>query len=155
MDIFTPAERSRIMSRIRSTGTKAEERLFQLTRVLTGRRKIIRNARQIVGCPDVFVPSLRLALFLDGCFFHSCPVHGHIPKSNSEYWKPKLDRNRRRDRRSRDQLRRQGIAVYRFWEHELKVKNAERVARRIKTAIRRADQRSKMSALDRPSSKAS
>ena len=66
------------------------------------------------------VPGLRLAIFADGCFFHGCPDHGHVPKSRVDYWLPKLVRNRRRDRANRRALRRMGFAVWRFWEHELR-----------------------------------
>lgn len=85
------------------------------------------------------VPGLRLAIFADGCFYHGCPEHGHLPKSNLEYWLPKLARNRKRDRVSRRALRKMGFAVWRFWEHELKgarmVRTQLVLHRRIKARI--------------------
>jgi G:T-mismatch repair DNA endonuclease (very short patch repair protein) len=76
--------------------------------------------RTLPGQPDVVVPSLRLAIFADGCFYHGCPEHGHVPKSNVDYWLPRLVRNRKRDRANRRVLRKMGFAVWRFWEHVLK-----------------------------------
>lgn len=70
------------------------------------------------GRPDIVIPNLNLAIFLDGCFFHLCPKHGRIPDSNRDYWEPKLLGNVRRDARSRRALRRMGFAVWRFWEHD-------------------------------------
>ncbi|MBZ5669334.1 MAG: very short patch repair endonuclease [Acidobacteriia bacterium] len=109
------------MSRIRSSGTTPEARLCTLVRqALGGKWRIETNVRTLPGQPDVVVPSLHLAIFADGCFFHGCPEHGHKPKSNMKYWLPKLARNRKRDRTDRRALRKMGFAVWSFWEHELK-----------------------------------
>lgn len=61
---------------------------------------------------------VRVAVFVDGCFWHSCPVHGTLPTSNADWWKTKLDRNVQRDRDTDSQLTNAGWAVLRFWEHE-------------------------------------
>jgi DNA mismatch endonuclease (patch repair protein) len=138
MDIFTPEKRSEIMSRIRSTGTKAEERLFRVVREALGHRwRIDQHPKDILGTPDIFVPSLSLVFFLDGCFFHGCPIHGHIPKSNTDYWKRKIARNIRRDQKYRRALRGQGFAVWRFWEHELKATQLQHTIQRVSVAIER------------------
>jgi DNA mismatch endonuclease (patch repair protein) len=139
-DVFTPEKRSDIMSRIRSSGTTPEARLWTLVReALGGRWRIDRNVRTLPGQPDVLVPSLRLAIFADGCFYHGCPEHGHVPKSNVEYWLTKLTRNRRRDRARRRALRRMGFAVWRLWEHELRGRSMSRtqlvLARRLKARL--------------------
>lgn len=98
-----------------------------------------KNVRTLPGQPDVFIPSLRLAIFADGCFYHGCPEHGHVPKSNVEFWLTKLTRNRRRDRARRRALRRMGFAVWSFWEHELKGRRIARtqlaLARRLKARL--------------------
>ncbi len=134
-DVFTPEKRSEIMSRIRSSGTTPESRLCAAVREALGRRwRIDTNVRTLPGQPDVVVPSLRLAIFADGCFYHGCPEHGHVPKSNVGYWLAKLTRNRRRDRARRRALRRMGFAVWRFWEHQLK---GRRMARTQLTLTRR------------------
>lgn len=119
-DVFTRKKRSEVMSRIRSKGTKAEEAVFSMVRrALGGRRLIERNVRGLAGNPDLVIPSLRLAIFVDGCFYHGCSAHGHIPKSNRRYWAAKLAGNRRRDRLNRQRLRRFGYSVWSFWEHSL------------------------------------
>jgi DNA mismatch endonuclease (patch repair protein) len=141
-DVFTPEKRSEIMSRIRSSGTTPESRLCAALREALGRRWCIdTNVRTLPGQPDVVVPGLRLAISADGCF-HGCPEHGHTPKSNVDYWLPKLVRNRRRDQASRRALRKMGFAVWRLWEHKLKGGRMARtqlaLARRLKV---RLDQR--------------
>lgn len=126
-DIFSTEKRSRIMSRIRSSGTTPETMLYLCVRqVLGARRRIDQNVRALPGQPDVVVPSLRLAIFADGCFYHSCPQHKHVPKSNEVYWIPKLRRNKARDRVSRTALRKMGFTVWSFWEHDLKKNTSER-----------------------------
>jgi DNA mismatch endonuclease, patch repair protein len=138
-DIFTAKKRSEIMSHIRSTGTKPEEKLFRLLSEIFGkRRRIERNVQRLPGQPDILVPSLRLAIFVDGCFYHSCPKHGHNPKSNLRYWIPKLSRNLARDRKNRRALRKKGFAVWRFWEHSLSGLHLHRAQ---ETLIKRLEQR--------------
>lgn len=136
MDIFTPRKRSEIMSRIRSCGTTPETALYACVRgILGGRRRIDKNVRSFPGQPDVLIPSLRLAIFADGCFYHSCPRHKHVPKSNKRYWIPKLQRNRRRDNMNRRALRRMGFTVWSFWEHALKKNTVERTALRLQRRL--------------------
>ena|SRR5690554_303281 len=118
-DVFSPSKRSEVMSRIRSTGSRPEQRLYEAVRAVLGHRwRIDRNVSGMPGRPDIVIPNLNLAIFLDGCFFHLCPKHGRIPDSNRDYWEPKLLGNVRRDARSRRALRRMGFAVWRFWEHD-------------------------------------
>ena len=90
-DIFTREKRSAVMANIRAHGSKPEERLYRLVRGVLGHRwRIDRNVEGLPGRPDVIIPSLRLVLLADGCFFHMCPQHGRIPDSHREYWAPKL-----------------------------------------------------------------
>lgn len=130
-DIYTAKKRSQIMSRIRSTGTKPEERLLQLVRQVLRRRKIVPHTRVHGVRVDAYVPGLKAAIFCDGCFYHQCPRHGHIPKSNVGYWAPKLRRNSRRDNAYRRRLRAHGIAAWRFWEHDLRKSCIDRALRRL------------------------
>lgn len=67
---------------------------------------------------DLVFPKERLAVFVDGCFWHSCPVHGTMPRANRDFWEPKLARNRERDQDTDARLREHGWAVVRVWEHE-------------------------------------
>lgn len=131
-DIFAPKKRSEIMSRIRSSGTTPEETLFQLLREILGKRRVIeRNVRTLPGQPDFMIPSLCLVIFVDGCFYHGCPEHGHFPKTNRKYWTPKLARNLARDKANRRLLRRMGFSVWTIWEHSLKGKSMNRVQERL------------------------
>ena len=66
---------------------------------------------------DIVFPGARLAVFIDGCFWHCCPVHGTRPKANKDYWDPKLKRNVERDRTTNVRLRDAGWTVLRLWEH--------------------------------------
>jgi DNA mismatch endonuclease (patch repair protein) len=81
--------------------------------------------------PDVVFTRRRVAIFVDGCFWHGCPTHGTRPKANGWYWAPKLARNQERDRRVDGWLREAGWVVVRIWEHEL----AEAALARILTAL--------------------
>lgn len=68
---------------------------------------------------DIVFPRSRLAIFIDGCFWHLCPEHGRLPGGrNAAYWKRKLEGNRRRDRENLVRLERAGWSVLRIWEHE-------------------------------------
>ncbi|MEX1007083.1 MAG: very short patch repair endonuclease [Acidimicrobiia bacterium] len=81
--------------------------------------------------PDVVFTRARVAVFVDGCFWHGCPVHGRMPRSNAGYWVPKLRRNVERDRQIDEDLARAGWTVVRVWEHE----NAEEAASRIGSLV--------------------
>lgn len=67
---------------------------------------------------DIVFTRQRVAIFVDGCFWHSCPIHATRPRQNSSYWEPKLRRNVERDRETDEALERAGWTVLRFWEHE-------------------------------------
>jgi DNA mismatch endonuclease (patch repair protein) len=67
--------------------------------------------------PDVAFTKKKLAIFVDGCFWHQCPEHGHIPSNNNEYWTRKLNGNRARDENDNELLTENGWAVLRIWEH--------------------------------------
>lgn len=68
--------------------------------------------------PDIVFTRRRVAIFIDGCFWHGCPLHATSPKQNSGYWGPKLLRNKERDRETDQALTELGWKVLRFWEHE-------------------------------------
>jgi len=77
---------------------------------------------------DLVFPAARVAVFVDGCFWHRCPEHGVSPQTHSAYWRAKLDRNVARDRRNDTALAALGWTVVRTWEHEDPVQAADRVA---------------------------
>jgi DNA mismatch endonuclease (patch repair protein) len=131
-DIFTKAHRSKVMSRIKSSGTSPETKLLSLIRRSIGHRwRVQQNVCKLPGRPDIIMPSLRLAIFVDGCFYHVCPRHGHLPKSNQAYWIPKLLRNKQRDKANRLALRRAGFCVWRFWEHDFKPRDLPLLEKRL------------------------
>ncbi len=77
---------------------------------------------------DVVFPRARIAVFMDGCFWHGCPEHATQPKSNAEWWRQKLDRNMARDVETTERLVEAGWEVLRFWEHEAPADVAVRIA---------------------------
>jgi DNA mismatch endonuclease (patch repair protein) len=82
---------------------------------------------------DFVFRQVRLALFVDGCFWHGCPRHATKPTNNHAFWKKKLAGNKTRDRRVNRTLRRSGWRVIRIWECDLR--NAERILKRIKKCL--------------------
>jgi DNA mismatch endonuclease (patch repair protein) len=77
---------------------------------------------------DIIFPTQRLAVFVDGCFWHGCPVHGTWPKQNAEFWREKIETNRRRDAETDRHLRSANWRVVRVWEHEDPDEAAARIA---------------------------
>jgi DNA mismatch endonuclease (patch repair protein) len=129
-DVFSKAKRSQVMSRIRGRGNKETEiALMQLFRQhgITGWRR----HRAVFGKPDFVFPRLRLAVFVDGCFWHSCPKHGNLPVNNRLFWKRKLEANGQRDKLVGRTLRARGWHVLRIWQHELSARNHKRLLGRI------------------------
>lgn len=76
---------------------------------------------------DIVFTRWRIAVFIDGCFWHSCPEHGTVPAANREYWAPKLERNAARDRETNAMARAEGWTVIRIWEHEMPAAAVERI----------------------------
>ena len=80
---------------------------------------------------DIAFPRIRLAVFIDGCFWHGCPIHGTWPKRNGEFWRQKIEANVRRDRDTDERLAQAGWDVIRLWEHEEPEHAAALVAARV------------------------
>ena len=86
---------------------------------------------------DVVFPTERVAVFVDGCFWHRCPEHATMPKRNSEYWSTKFRRNIERDRENSENLHETGWLVMRIWEHEVKNPElAEYAVERVVDSVR-------------------
>lgn len=133
-DVFTKGKRSLVMAAIRSRGNKDTEVALAL---LLRRHKITGWRRHIplFGRPDFIFPKLRLAIFVDGCFWHGCPQHGTKPKNNAEFWMKKLTSNQARDRLVTRTLRGRGWRVVRVWEHELRQKNQARLITKLQRLV--------------------
>ncbi|RJQ45080.1 MAG: very short patch repair endonuclease [Nitrospiraceae bacterium] len=119
MDTFSKSERSKIMASVKSRGNKSTE--IQFVSIL--KDKGITGWRRnysLIGNPDFVFPRERTAVFIDGCFWHSCPLHCRMPASNKNYWNNKIDKNRIRDKKITRTLRAKGWQVVRVWEHEIK-----------------------------------
>jgi len=129
-----PLTRSEIMKRVKQKDTAAE---LALRSALHGLRLRYRLHRRIEGVViDVVFPTAKVAVFVDGCFWHGCPLHATFPKSNQSYWLPKLAENKERDQRQSKKLRTAGWAVIRLWEHEC-LPTTRKTTRRIAQAISR------------------
>ena len=131
-DVFTKAKRSEVMSRIRGRGNKETEialaRIFRAEGITGWRRHTA-----LIGNPDFAFRRQRVAIFVDGCFWHGCPKHSNMPANNRAFWKKKLAGNQARDRLVSRTLRRNGWRVVRIWEHELR--KPARVLARVRKAL--------------------
>jgi DNA mismatch endonuclease (patch repair protein) len=127
-DTFNKAERSRIMATVRSRGNKATEltlaKLFRAAGIKGWRRHA-----PIPGRPDFMFARERVAIFVDGCFWHGCAKHCRMPASNRKYWLQKIARNKQRDLATRKHLRAKGWRVVRIWEHDLKTQPARAIGK--------------------------
>jgi DNA mismatch endonuclease, patch repair protein len=140
-DVHTKKVRSYNMSRIRATHTKPE---IALRRELFARG--VRGYRihaKIPGRPDLVFGPAKVAVFIDGCFWHGCPEchDGRLPKSNLAYWGPKIAGNRTRDLKRTAELRKEGWLVLRIWEHCVLKETAKWAARIDRIITKRRRQR--------------
>jgi DNA mismatch endonuclease (patch repair protein) len=135
-DVFTPKKRSYIMSRIRGRGNALTE--LVVLRLLKARGVVgWRRHYRAPGKPDFAFPGAKLAVFVDGCFWHGCPRCRRIPKDNADFWLAKFAANRRRDRRVDGELRLRRWSVIRIRQCELKRPDAP-VARIVRRLTERA-----------------
>lgn len=129
------------MSSVKGRGNRATElcliQIFRAHRVSGWRRGV-----SIFGKPDFVFAASKLAVFIDGCFWHGCPLHGTLPKSNRAFWQEKLSRNQMRDKLVNRRLKALGWKTLRIWQHELR--SPEKIVRRLEkflgqgSALRRA-----------------
>ena len=116
---------SRQMKRMPRKDSGPEIRLRQALHALGLRFRV--NLKGLPGTPDIAFTRAKIAVFVDGCFWHRCPEHGVLPKANRDWWREKLDRNVIRDRLKDDQLASLGWSVVHIWEHE----DLDEAARRL------------------------
>lgn len=136
MDVFTPAERSRVMARVRQKNTGPERKLRKLLTRMGLRYRLHR--RDLPGSPDVVFPGRRTVVFVHGCFWHGhdCPRGARRPKQNADYWTAKTARNVERDAEVEARLAALGWRPVTVWECELKDETA--VERRLVAELQAA-----------------
>jgi DNA mismatch endonuclease, patch repair protein len=128
-DRISKQVRSRIMSSIRSKDTKPEIAIRRALWMKGYRYRTQFGAEKI----DIAFLSRKIAIFVDGCFWHGCPTHSNQPKTNQGYWFPKLKKNIQRDIETNARLKAQGWTVLRFWEHE--IGNIDGIVHRVGAAL--------------------
>ena len=136
MDTVNSKERSRIMAQVRASGNKSTE--LALLRILKNKGlKGWRRNSTIIGKPDFIFPKIKIALFIDGCFWHGCREHCRMPNSNQKYWVNKIHKNKLRDKHVKKELKGKGWMVIRIWEHEIGKPSTIRKLKPIKEASKK------------------
>lgn len=116
-DVLTKEQRRKNMQAIKSQ-SKLENKF---SRALWKKGiRFRKNIKDLYGKPDIAIKKYRIVIFIDSCFWHCCEVHGNIPKSNSDFWIKKLDRNKERDIEVNNYYLAQNWYIKRIWEHEIK-----------------------------------
>ncbi|QMU79828.1 very short patch repair endonuclease [Streptacidiphilus sp. PB12-B1b] len=127
--------RSRNMAAIKRRDTKPEREIRSLLHG-AGKRYRVDVRLDLDGVrprPDILFTRAKVAVFVDGCFWHCCPEHGRQPGVNGQYWGPKLERNVARDRAADEALTAAGWTVVRVWEHEVPTEATWRIIRALDT----------------------
>ena len=134
-DNLTKEQRRKNMSAIKSTHTKMEDKVCYAlwNRGLRFRK----NVNTLPGKPDIAIKKHKLVIFLDSCFWHKCPKHFKQPKSNLEYWIPKIDRTVNRDKEINKFYSEHNWHLMRIWEHEIK-KDFDSTINKIEQFIKNA-----------------
>ncbi len=132
-DVFTKEKRSEIMSLIRAKNTGIERKVF--TFLKSEKIYFQKHYSKIAGKPDVALPKKKIAIFIDGDFWHGYKFHLWKQRIPQEYWRSKIENNIARDIRNRRALRRKGWKVLRVWGHSL-IKNPEAALWKIASFLR-------------------
>lgn len=132
MDTVSPEVRSRTMRAVKKENTSLERKVRS---ALHRRGLRFRLYGDLPGKPDIVFVRARIAVFIDSCFWHGCPLHMRMPKSNQNYWNRKIARNVSRDAETNLAYRRSGWTLMRFWEHDLK-EDLEGCASKIEKTVR-------------------
>lgn len=127
-----------VSAQMKRMGRKDTAPELALRHALTARRLRYRlHRRDLPGTPDIAFVGARVAVFVDGCFWHACPEHAVMPKANREWWKEKLDANRARDARKDRALVDAGWLPVHVWEHEDPDLIADRLVALVASRVRR------------------
>lgn len=133
-DVFSKDKRSGIMRAVKSSGTKPE--MFVRKYLFSLGFRYRKNYIRLPGKPDIALPKYKVAIFINGCFWHGhegCEA-STLPKSNIEYWTQKISRNKERDMRKLHELQKLGWQVYIIWECDLNQKVLDKL---VKTIVKR------------------
>ena len=137
-DVFEKDKRSEIMSHIRSRNTKPEVALRKALFALGFRFRI--NDKRLAGKPDIVLPKYHTVVFVHGCFWHGhdrCK-YAYKPKTNSDFWETKIQRNKERDERVKTSLELEGWRVLVVWECEIKTKDGlSNITEQISTILKK------------------
>ena len=127
-DVLTPEQRSYNMSQIRAQDTGPEVKLRKL--LWSEGIRGYRIHYKLPGKPDIVFTKKKIAIFIDGCFWHKCPVCFQEPETRKEFWLKKIQSNIDRDKKVDEQLKNAGWTVIRIWEHEIR-KEPENAVKKI------------------------
>jgi DNA mismatch endonuclease (patch repair protein) len=131
MDKYSPETRSRMMSAVRSRGNRTTEKRLRAHLIRAGIRGWSVHPAGITGAPDFVFAKEKVAIFVDGAFWHGAPGFNRFPKTRVEFWTKKIERNKQRDLAVSRALRAKGWSVRRFWDYQL-----ERDSRGVVSVIR-------------------
>lgn len=133
MDNITKDKRSDVMRAVKSKNTKIEQKVCK--EIWKKGIRFRKNVKDLKGNPDISIKKYKIVIFIDSCFWHGCPLHGRIPKSNVCFWKDKIAKNIKRDAEINEYYYEQGWNIYRIWEHELNSKNFNKTMRLLEEWI--------------------
>ena len=129
-DVYDKATRSAVMSKVRSKGNKSTElrliEIFRLKGIIGWRRNY-----PVKGHPDFVFPKQKIAVFVDGCFWHGHDCRNTRPKINEDFWSAKRQRNITNDRSVTKVFKKRGWTVFRIWECELRKKNLQKLLKKL------------------------
>lgn len=118
-DVFSKRKRSEIMRSIRGRGNRSTEGRLRYRLVAAGISGWCLHDGNTAGRPDFSFPSRKVAVFVDGCFWHGCKSCRTVPQTNRDFWKNKILANKKRDKTTSIALKKSGWKAIRFWEHEV------------------------------------
>lgn len=128
-DTVTKAVRRKIMQAVKQSGSVIERCIQKELR----KKKIcfVTNDKLLPGKPDIALKKKKVVVFIDSCFWHSCPKHTKIPKTNRTYWSIKIQNNKKRDKKISSLYKKMHWKILRFWGHEITKDNLPKVIKKI------------------------